>query len=378
MGERVRDGLSRTGVACLGVLVFASALGLAATGGVAGSASDGTMNAPATVIQAGTPAPAVTPVGVADAATGTDPEATLRTNEDGLVIVRNQENQRIYGTTTNISAGTELNLQIQSESDNSPFLLRVPTTVRSGGTFVFTVDFSDRSAGINMSLEVRRETTSLSPEYPGRIRGPPDGSLEVDEDSGLAAGQQVVIDSVTLSDGGFVAVREGSANGPVIGHSDYLAAGTHEDVAVPIDDPPAGETRELAAQLHLDTNYNQQFDFDWTAENSTDGPYETRDGQVSVSFTREFPTPTATPSPTATQSPTPTATASPTASATPTATPTATPSPTPTATDSPVRTTDPSNQGFGLGTAVVGLLGVALVAVVGAVLALRVTGEDDT
>jgi uncharacterized protein YndB with AHSA1/START domain len=373
MDDWVYDYARRTSVMCIGVLVLAGCFVPGLPGGVAGETLSGPADTPGAASQAEI---AIPDASVATGAT-TDGHATLVTDKDGLVIVRNQADQLIRGT-TNISAGTELNLQIMSSNDVNPFLMRVPTTVRSDGTFVFTVNLSSRSGGINISLAVRQGGDIVSPEYQGQLRGPPAAILEVDEDSGTVDGQQVVIDSVSSTDGGFVAVHEGSANGPIIGHSDYLAAGENEGVAVPLDDPPAGETRQVVAQLYLDTNYNEQFDFDPTAEYSSDGPYVGPDGPITVSFTRQFPT--ATPSPTATATTSPTATASETRTATPTLTPTATTTPTTTTTDrsEPVETTRASNQGLGLGTVVVGLLGAALVATVAVAFGLGIAGRGES
>jgi hypothetical protein len=82
------------------------------------------------------------------------------------------------------------------------------------------------------------------------------------------ADETLVVDSVTLSEGGFVVIHD--AHGDVIGHSAYLEAGTHEDVQVSLDTTPEAGT-ELTAMAHKDTNDNEQYDFG--DGSGADGPY---------------------------------------------------------------------------------------------------------
>jgi hypothetical protein len=98
-------------------------------------------------------------------------------------------------------------------------------------------------------------------------------------------GTTVVVESVTVSDGGFVAIHnssllEGNVVGSVIGVSDYLAPGSYEDVEITlydvpgasynVDSLPANET--LIAMPHLDTNGNETYDFVATG-GEADGAY---------------------------------------------------------------------------------------------------------
>jgi hypothetical protein len=102
-------------------------------------------------------------------------------------------------------------------------------------------------------------------------------------------GTTVVVDSVTMSEGGFVAIHdsslfEGNVIGSVIGVSDYLAPGTHEDVEVTLYDVPGASfdveslpaDEELVAMPHLDTDGNEEYGFVATG-GDVDGPY-TEDG----------------------------------------------------------------------------------------------------
>jgi hypothetical protein len=98
-------------------------------------------------------------------------------------------------------------------------------------------------------------------------------------------GSTVVVDSVTLSDGGFVVVHgEGLAVGEtvesVVGVSSYLDPGTYENLEIELFDVPGasfgdgrltGETN-VTAMPHLDTDDDEQFDY-VTDSGETDIPY---------------------------------------------------------------------------------------------------------
>ncbi|GAB3664571.1 Ig-like domain-containing protein [Halopiger thermotolerans] len=89
-------------------------------------------------------------------------------------------------------------------------------------------------------------------------------------------GQTVVVDEVSMANGGFVAIHDsslltGNVIGSVIGSSTYLEAGTHENVEITLDEP-LGESETLVAMPHRDTNDNQEYDF-VEQEGQADGPY---------------------------------------------------------------------------------------------------------
>ncbi len=102
-----------------------------------------------------------------------------------------------------------------------------------------------------------------------------------------STGDTVVVDTVTLHNGGFVTVHDSSLhNGGVIGSirgtSESLAPGTHETVEITLDDP-LKEDDTIFAMAHLDTNGNQMYDF-VTSEGSADGPYVVAGAPVMDSF----------------------------------------------------------------------------------------------
>ncbi len=99
-------------------------------------------------------------------------------------------------------------------------------------------------------------------------------------------GKTLMVDSVTMSDGGFVAIHDASLNDgkvlkSVIGVSDYLDAGTHENVSVTLfnvdgrnfsDGMMLKNDQSLIAMPHLDTNGNENYDF-VSSGGKADGPY---------------------------------------------------------------------------------------------------------
>ncbi len=89
-------------------------------------------------------------------------------------------------------------------------------------------------------------------------------------------GQTVVVDEVTMASGGFVVIHDsslvGEVIGSVIGVSEYLEEGTHENVEITLDEP-LEEDETLIAMAHRDTNNNQEFDF-VESDGADDGPYE--------------------------------------------------------------------------------------------------------
>ncbi|AHG00537.1 hypothetical protein HALLA_18830 [Halostagnicola larsenii XH-48] len=91
----------------------------------------------------------------------------------------------------------------------------------------------------------------------------PDASIEFDDQQ--SDGTNVTVSSVSVSEGGFVVVSD--SNGNILGVSDYLGSGSHENVTVNQTD---ADDREMLGQLtataHQDTTNNETY-----AYNETDG-----------------------------------------------------------------------------------------------------------
>ena len=90
-------------------------------------------------------------------------------------------------------------------------------------------------------------------------------------------GDAVVVDSVSLSEGGYVVVRQQTQDGTVVGHSQYLEAGTHRDVRVELGDTYADEM-ELFAVAYVDSDGDAAFDGPGATE--PDSPYAGADSRV--------------------------------------------------------------------------------------------------
>jgi len=70
------------------------------------------------------------------------------------------------------------------------------------------------------------------------------------------------IEQVSMSGGGYLAVYdEEGMNGQLLGHTEYLPAGTHSDVVIPLQYGEINETEKVHIVAHRDTDGNEQFDF---------------------------------------------------------------------------------------------------------------------
>jgi hypothetical protein len=129
------------------------------------------------------------------------------------------------------------------------------------------------------------------------------GELDPDDDGTL-----VTVESVGLSDGGFVTVRKESATGALVGVSKYLPAGTHADVLLRVQEP-VRRGRTYVVVVHRDTDGDATFDWE-TSGGEEDVPYTDGEGRPVADRALWNPNPTGGEplSPTATATPTPTTT----------------------------------------------------------------------
>jgi PGF-CTERM protein len=96
-------------------------------------------------------------------------------------------------------------------------------------------------------------------------------------------GTTMTIDRVDLSEGGFVTVHDaslfgGNVFGSVVGTSEYLEAGTHENVEITFDKRLTA-SQTVVPMAHQDTNGNEMYDFA-SSEGENDGPYTANGGAV--------------------------------------------------------------------------------------------------
>ncbi|WP_226042616.1 PGF-CTERM sorting domain-containing protein [Natrinema sp. DC36] len=153
------------------------------------------------------------------------------------------------------------------------------------GTISATFDTSDIPQGTELHAEARivadlpsdYETPVTVAEADGQIVEPPSGTISVSGQSGN--GESITIDSLELSDGGFVSVHRGSPTGATVGSSAYLETGTHTDLSVDLGEAVTEDTT-LYVLVHTDSNDNEQYDFP-----ISDDPYPAEDSDhLSASF----------------------------------------------------------------------------------------------
>jgi len=143
------------------------------------------------------------------------------------------------------------------------------TTTEKGETTETTTE--EEKETTTATEEAEEETTTTEEEAGGGDDGSngeekPTASVTFqDQDS---EGTSVVVQQTTLSDGGFLVIHD--ASGAVLGHSAYLDAGDHSNVAIDLDSPISSD-QTLIAMAHIDDG-DQTYEFP-----GADGPY-TADG----------------------------------------------------------------------------------------------------
>jgi hypothetical protein len=162
-------------------------------------------------------------------------------------------------------------------------------TVGAGETanVSFDVNTTDVPAG-----EYAHAVTTYNSSAFGAVTVTDNATVAFDEQA--TDGSNVSVSDVFVPESGYVAVHDstlsdGDAVGSVVGVSEYLAAGYHENVSVTLFEGVEGATfdgRELAdnetlvAMPHLETSNNTTYDF-VASNGSQDGPYVT-DGDAVV------------------------------------------------------------------------------------------------
>ena len=170
----------------------------------------------------------------------------------------------------------------------SAVFMTVLLVLASGTAVSLAVTGSSTDAGTN-AVGVQETTTAADGEETTATDGAEqtteeaDGEASVTFDEQESEGEQVVVDSVTMPEGGFIAIHDSSvAEAPlssVLGNSVYLEPGTHEDVTITLARPIA-ESQTLVAMPHFDTNDNRVYDF-VLSTGELDGPY-TVDNEVLI------------------------------------------------------------------------------------------------
>lgn len=150
------------------------------------------------------------------------------------------------------------------EGDEVVVVLRPVQNPQTAGSAEVAVTVNSRGANDTATGTVAYEHTDASVSFADQS----------------TAGVTVTLASVTLSEGGFVAIQNasGARADEIRGHSGYLSAGTHEDVTVRLD-TPVERNRDLVAQAYTDANGDLWFQYD-IGGGEEDFPYRTRDGNL--------------------------------------------------------------------------------------------------
>lgn len=198
------------------------------------------------------------------------------TNGDGLshsFIVRDENGEWIAGTPLSFGSGTTRSVQFTATEAMSSYHCTVhPRQMRGEIRVEGQTDASpDTDLPEDISPVTERSTVTF------REQAIEDGA--------------VTIESTTVPEGGFVAIHTPRFKRrprtvrdiklSVVGWSEYLEPGTHQNVRVEVE-PVAGEAAELIAMNHRDTNNTETYDFvtDGPAFADADWPYFTPRGKA--------------------------------------------------------------------------------------------------
>ncbi|WP_410765372.1 BGTF surface domain-containing protein [Haloferax sp. DFSO60] len=216
------------------------------------------------------------------------------------------DNETIYPwepLTTNVTGETTLapgtQLEIRARAPGQPFLKLIPVTVTENGTFAKSVEFDEEDRGLVFPLWVRQYRDST--EHTMRLYDSTANLKFVDQETN---GSYATLDQVNVSVGGFVRIE--TADEELLGTSDYLEPGSHENVVVTFDRRLLTSNEALAV-VYMDKERDQNFSM------ADDPPYRTN-GTIDLDSTNgsivaddallelspDATTPTPTPTPTAT------------------------------------------------------------------------------
>ena len=211
----------------------------------------------------------------ADAPVGENVTVNATITNDGEENDTQNVTARLNGTVVaqenvTLDAGEETNVSLDVSADEE-------------GTYFLGV--LTRDYGEVQQFNVTEEPEENETEAP---------TANVSFENQTSNGSTVVVDAANSSDGTFVAIHdasllEGNVIGSVIGVSEYLEQGEHENVSVELFDVSGAdfaeseltENQTLIAMPHLDTNDNGTYDFVAT-DGAEDGPYVNETGQPVV------------------------------------------------------------------------------------------------
>ncbi|WP_256391561.1 DUF7282 domain-containing protein [Natronoarchaeum rubrum] len=181
--------------------------------------------------------------------------------------------------------------------ENETVTFEIPSDGLEAGDYNHGILTFDEGEVADITLEAEEEDDEEeAPVDDGEDEEDAEPNATVTFDDQETDGSTVTVQSVNVSEGGFVTIHdssllEGATFDSVVGSSEYLDPGEHEDVEVQLfdnetvpgaefDQDALEENQTLIAMPHLDTNDNESYDFIET-EGAEDGPY-TEDGEAVI------------------------------------------------------------------------------------------------
>lgn len=143
-------------------------------------------------------------------------------------------------------------------ADSTTIAFSVPTEDVEPGTYPYTVATMNDSRTVDITIEEPAQ--------------PDTGDASVVFTRQESDGTSVTVDSVTLENGGYVVIH--APDGEVLGHSAFLAAGSHENVTIDLASKLSDDV-VLTAMAHTDDGDHQ---YEFGTEEGADGPYLTEAG----------------------------------------------------------------------------------------------------
>jgi hypothetical protein len=185
-----------------------------------------------------------------------DPAVEFSTAGENREFAVPAPNRTVSGRTT-LPPGTRLTVKLRSPDGDHAFSKTV--RVRNGsdghGRFAVDFDFSGVPDGTNLTVDVRADAyPALDFDPTHVIVAEPTGNVEF----GTADANGASL-SATLSHGGFVAVHRGSADGELLGRSQYLSPDDDETTYVNFD-PDLESNGTVVAVAYRDGDRDGEFD----------------------------------------------------------------------------------------------------------------------
>lgn len=197
--------------------------------------------------------------------------ATIETAPDDRVHARPRSNLTINGTT---NVGTDWPVTVVLAGDDDPdtaadesFRLTRNATVNASEERNYHYERSFAAAfedGVvppgaeNVTVDVRFDGRSLLDDPASVELADPRASVSVVEVGDAdPVGVAALTVNASLSAGGFLVLHEATPDGPVVGHTEYLAPG---DYTATVYSSEPTDADELVAVAHRDANHNEWFD----------------------------------------------------------------------------------------------------------------------